>query len=250
MRRTVLVVGFVVAAYGANAQTIVFKTDTLKPTTGEAIEGTYNLAVSTNVPEITGLLITARTDSPNHEINADSDSLGINDASTSSDKPARFEANEILIISFNQAVEITQFDFRYFDSGETFHVAVDGQPDFLIEYESLSDKISDFINTNLVVAANTAMAFYATGTDQIGLEGIDLNVVGGTGELMLSFSTSNGTAHVSADFDGAATTNYVLQSCTNLASNDWTTVSAPFAFDTDLQIESTNNAGFYRAIAQ
>jgi len=65
----------------------------------------------------------------------------------------------------------------------------------------------------------------------------------------LAIEVSNGTVSVFAAFDGAGSTNFVLQSCDNLASNDWNTVSAPFTTNTSWDVEATNSAGFYRAIA-
>ena len=89
------------------------------------------------------------------------------------------------------------------------------------------------------------------------LVGNDL-VVNGTlaeltsaGNLTLSLAASNGTSSISAAFDGAARTNYVLQYRTDLTdSNGWSTVSASFTTNTTWEIETTNRAGFYRAIAQ
>lgn len=85
------------------------------------------------------------------------------------------------------------------------------------------------------------------------LSGDDLVVYGevvnaADGEPTLSFSDSNGTAYVLIDFNGTATTNYVLQSCGDMVSNIWITISAPFAADTNWVVEATNNAGFYRII--
>ncbi|MEN8255389.1 MAG: hypothetical protein ABFR33_07965 [Verrucomicrobiota bacterium] len=65
----------------------------------------------------------------------------------------------------------------------------------------------------------------------------------------LAINVSNGTVSVSAAFDGASGTNFVLQSCNNLVSNDWNTVSAPFTTNTTWDVEATNSASFYRAIA-
>lgn len=84
----------------------------------------------------------------------------------------------------------------------------------------------------------------------------DLIVNGTTVELSggivpeLSIDVSNGEVSVSAVFDGASSTNFVLQSCNDLASNDWNTVSAPFTTNAIWDIEATNSLGFYRAIVQ
>jgi hypothetical protein len=88
------------------------------------------------------------------------------------------------------------------------------------------------------------------------LTGNDLEIFGevvelpATGELFLSLESSNSMTFVNADFDGAVTTNYVLQSSTNLASNVWNTVSGTFSSDTNWIVEVTNGSSFYRAIVQ
>ncbi len=88
------------------------------------------------------------------------------------------------------------------------------------------------------------------------LTGNDL-VVHGTvvlpsdGGPVLSLVSSNGARSVSAAFDEANSTGYILQYTLDLAdSNGWSTVSAPFASNATWQIETTNRAGFYRATAQ
>lgn len=86
------------------------------------------------------------------------------------------------------------------------------------------------------------------------LTGDDL-VVNGTiaelpsaGNLTLSVVFSNGTTAVSAAFDAANSTDYLLQHTLDLTEpNGWSTVSAPFASNATWQILTTNRAGFYRA---
>jgi len=88
------------------------------------------------------------------------------------------------------------------------------------------------------------------------LSGDDLVVHGTTVALSvgavprLVMSESNGTLSVAAVFVGASSANFVLQSCDNLASNDWNTVSAPFTTNETWEFETTNSAGFYRAMSQ
>ncbi|MEA2068776.1 MAG: hypothetical protein U9P12_06210, partial [Verrucomicrobiota bacterium] len=72
----------------------------------------------------------------------------------------------------------------------------------------------------------------------------------GDGSPRLAVESSNGGTLVSVVFNGVATTNHVLQSCGDLASNVWSTVSTPFSVDTNWVIQSTNSAEFFRAIAQ
>lgn len=89
------------------------------------------------------------------------------------------------------------------------------------------------------------------------LSGNDLVVSGTVAALSsenkptLSWIVSNGTASVSAVFNEANSTDYILQHSPDLSeSNVWSTASGSFASNTIWQIETTNRAGFYRAIAQ
>lgn len=245
---TILIAGLLVGI--TKAETVQFSTSTNYISTGEAIEGTYNMALQTNVQEIAGLLITARTDATNHQINADSGSLGINNKSTTGDEAARFEAGETLILSFSKEVEITQFDFRYFDAGESFVIASSNQADFIIEYDALTDKGSDFITTNLTVTAETEIYLSAITSGNIGLEAMELSVVGGSGALFFSFEISNAWINIEADFDGASTTNYVLQSSTNLTSNVWNSVTGTFNADTNWSFNADKAVEYFRIIEQ
>ena len=81
----------ILVATNTIAVTLNPKTDTTTETTGERIEGAFFDAVTTNVVEEMELHITARSDSATHQLNANSDGMGINNVSTSDDKPARFE---------------------------------------------------------------------------------------------------------------------------------------------------------------
>jgi hypothetical protein len=244
MKRWLGVVIAVLTGFFANAETVLFKTSTEYVTTGEVIEGGYNVDFTTNVQEIAGLQITVRSGETNQQINANSESFGINNVETIADEAARFEFDESLILSFNKTIEITQINFRFFEEGETFHISVDGEPDFLISYADLTSIGSDIIDTNLVVAANTEIRLFTN--EQIGLESMDITVLGGAGEPALSLISSNGTTYVRAGFDGMATTNYVIQSCTNLVSNGWITVSAPFSADTNMAVDTIHESVFYR----
>ncbi|MEE9367559.1 MAG: hypothetical protein V3V05_01720 [Pontiella sp.] len=89
------------------------------------------------------------------------------------------------------------------------------------------------------------------------LGGEDLVVYGdvvamppGDGVPSLALVSSNGASYVTVEFDGAATTNYVLQSSTNMVSNIWNSVSVPFAANTNWNIETINDVGFYRVIPE
>ena len=96
-----------------------------------------------------------------------------------------------------------------------------------------------------------------SGTTRIrNLTGLDFIVNGevvessGSGDVQLSLSASNSAVYVFADFDGAAATNYVLQSCTNLVSNAWDTVSGTISADTNIAVNASHEAGFFRIIVE
>lgn len=87
------------------------------------------------------------------------------------------------------------------------------------------------------------------------LSGEDLLVYGNVVEFsstanpILSMATSNGATRISVVFDGANTTDYILEHATDLTElNGWDTLSDPFASNIVWQIETTNTAGFYRAV--
>lgn len=89
------------------------------------------------------------------------------------------------------------------------------------------------------------------------LNSYDLVVYGTISEQLsgvfprLTLAESNGTMSVSAVFDEAGSQSFILQHRTDLAgSNDWDTVSLPFMTNTTWHIETTNRAGFYRAVIQ
>lgn len=60
------------------AQTVLMGTDSGYTTTGELLEGVRDGGITTNVQEVVYLWVTARTDDPDHRLNANSESFGIN----------------------------------------------------------------------------------------------------------------------------------------------------------------------------
>ena len=112
----------------------------------------------------------------------------------------------------------------------------------------LTNRTSDYLDTNLVVEANVEIEFYTTGSSVVGLNGIELIVLGSDPSLSLLFGS--GSATISATFDGVAPTNYVLECCTDLSSGDWVPVSGLFSSNSEWQVEATNRCGYYRAVAQ
>lgn len=83
----------------------------------------------------------------------------------------------------------------------------------------------------------------------------DLVVHGSVVELsftaipVLSIATSNGTASISVIFNEANTTGYILEQAVDLTeSSSWNALSGPFTSNIVWQVETTNSAGFYRAV--
>lgn len=242
-----LMVAVLMVAGMVQAQMILLKgVDLPTITTGDLLDGTRNMGTTTNVVEIAGLMVSARSGETNQQINVTSSSLGIN-FDAAGDLTDVFESGKKLILSFSRDIRINQFDFNRLGAGESFAVAVDGMAPIEITYEGLTNKASGFFNTDLVVAANTEIEFYTTGASVVGLDGIDVTVLG----VSLALSASNGSSSVSAMFNGPVGTNYVLQFRPDLTdSNGWETVSVPFATNASWQVETTNRAGFYRAIVE
>ena len=150
--------------------------NTATTTTGDLLDETGYLGITIGVVEIPGLQITARSGSATQTINATAGSLGIN-ADGSADTTDAFEDGESLILSFNQDIRINRFDFNRFDFGETFFVSVGGASDIIINYADLNNKISDLLDTNVVVFANTEIVFSTSGSHVIGLDGLGVEVI-------------------------------------------------------------------------
>ncbi|VGO12133.1 hypothetical protein PDESU_00684 [Pontiella desulfatans] len=247
MNKLVVVLFVVGLGLGVNAEMVYFKgIDASTITTGDLLEGVRNLGITTNVQEIMGLLISARSGETNQQLNANNSYFGINDTLTTNDVADAFDVGERMIISFSKDIQVNRLDFNQFTAGESITVSVAGDV-FEIHDLELTHRGSDYLDTNLVVAAGAEIEFYTTGSSVVGLDGIDLTVLGGSGELLLSLIPSNHMTHVTAHFDGAATTNYILQSCTNMVSNAWVNVSS-FVGDTNWVFNATNDVEYYRAI--
>jgi hypothetical protein len=249
MKKRIVVAGVILLAAGfAEAQMIVLEgVNSLTLTTGDLLDEADHIGRTTNVVEIAGLQITARSGGTTQDVNVTTGSMGI-DSDGSGDDSDALEAGEKLILSFNRDLRINQFDFNGVESGEVVNVFIEGMTGLVLEYDDLSNKSRDVLDTNMVVTANTEIEFSVTGSSVIGLDGIDVTVLSGSGDPLLSFLNSNGVSRLSIDFDGPAITNYVLQSCTNLTSNVWSTVSAPIAIDTNWVVETTNSIEFFRAV--
>ena len=239
----------------AHAETVWFSTSTNNtPTPTGAMLGAAaisNQPVTIQVQEIAGLEITVHSGSVDHKVSSDSLSIGIN-VFGEEDEPSRFEADETFFISFSKAVKITAFDFRYFDSGESVAWVRAGQPDLLILYNMLGNKINDTISTNLVLAADEELQLivYPNADKNIALEAMDLEVIGSTeaAAIQLSISQTNQMTKITAQFDDSAASLYQLQSCANLESNRWVNIEIPFTSPTYWTRNPSQQATFYRVI--
>ena len=96
MRKHILAVGLMTVV-SVNAKLINLEgLSSSQITTGNLIDGVRNVSITTNVVEIPGLQITARSGETNQTINALADSLGI-DSDGSEDDSSHFEAGEKLV---------------------------------------------------------------------------------------------------------------------------------------------------------
>lgn len=244
----IIIAGLLVG--GAHAEMVYFKgIDAETVTTGDLLEGVQNLGITTNVQEISGLFITARSAATNQQLNANNSYFGINDILTTNEVADAFDAGERMIISFSKDIEIHRLDFNRFTTDESIMLSVGGDTVEIHDLD-LTNRSSDYLDTNIVVTADTEIEFYTTGSSVVGLDGIELTVPGGSDELMLSFFRTNGTSYIAADFEGAAADRFVLQASTNLASNVWNTVSGEFNSDTNIDLNTTHDVQYFRAIAQ
>ncbi len=238
------------AAMSAKAEMVVLEgVDASTPTTGDLLDEVGEAGATTNVVEIAGLAVTARSGGAGQKINVTSTSLGVTIYGAGDDTDA-FDDGEGMVLSFDKAVRINRIDFNGFESNETFVVEIEGQPGLVIPWTHLGNKSQDYIDTDVLVPAYTEMLFHTQGGSVVGLDGIDLSVVGGTGRPGLSFGWTNGTGRVAVAFDGAPGTNYILQQCGTLASNTWIAISAPFSTNGEWVVDATDATGFFRAVEE
>ena len=217
-------------------------------TTGDLLDGVDHTGITTNVVEIPGLEITARSGATNQNINVTSGSMGITIFNSGDDTDA-LEEGEKLILSFSKEIRINRLDFNQFATGESITVAIDGDVTEIHDL-ALSNRASDYLDTNWVVSAHAEIEFFTTGASTVGLDGIDITVLGASSVPTLSLVSSNGVASVLATFNGENSTGYILQYRPDLAdSNEWNTVFSSFATNSSWQIETTHGCGFYRAVA-
>ncbi len=247
MKKRVLVAWVVFVMGGAAFAQMVFLkgVDTGTLTTGDLLDGADNTGITTNVVEIPGLEITARSGATNQDINVTSGSMGITIFDSGDDTDA-LEEGEKLILSFSKEIRINRLDFNQFSTGESITVVVDGDAAEIHDL-ALTHRGSDYLDTNWVVSAYAEIEFFTTGNSTVGLDGIDITVLGASSEPTLSLVSSNGATSVSAAFDEANSTGYILQYRSDLAdSNGWNTVSETFTSNAIWIIETTNHAGFFR----
>jgi hypothetical protein len=236
------IITLILVATNTMAVTLNLKTDTTTETTGERIEGAFFDAVTTNVVEEMELHITARSDSATHQLNANSDGMGINNVSTSDDKPARFEVLEKMVLSFDKAIEITKFDFRFFGTNDQFIIEY-ADTSLEITYDLLSHKSFGFLETNIIISADTDIYFYLAEGDDVAIEAIDLLIQSNQTDLILQLAVSNQWIELNADVKNIGT--YQLQSTASLSSQQWHQIST-FTASTNWVFPSTNEMHFFR----
>ena len=224
------------------ATTIDFKKS--EGSTGLLIDGVKNSPITTNVAEVLGLKITVRSDDVNHELNAVTDGFGINDLlDTNMNERVRFNEGEKLVLSFDKDIVITQFDFQFFDDGEHFFVEHStGVLD--ITWDDLSHKSSDYIYTNLVVSANSDIGFYVTGSDNIGLQSLNVDVLDSNQLPFLTLTHSNHLLHLSAEVENPSGKLFLLNSALALDTNAWEPINT-FSTSTNWVFTSTNEIHFF-----
>ena len=224
------------------AVTLNFKTDDLLDTTGEGIEGVHNVPFTTNVPEVIGLKITARSDNQNHQINADSSGMGINNELIGDDQPARFEVSEKMVLSFDKDIEIKTLDLRFFDTNDLFVVEA-GASLLEITYDLLSHKTHDLIHTNIFISSHTDIQFQLTAGDNVALEALELIVINSSARL--SIAASNQWVYVEADVVGYD--EYELEGANSLLSTNWHSIDT-FTTSTNWVFLQDDLSYFYRLI--
>ena len=222
------------------AVTLNFKTDDRLDTTGEGIEGVHNVPFTTNVAEVIGLKITARSDNQDHEINADSSGMGINNELIGDDQPARFEVSEKMVLSFDKDIEIKTLDLRFFDTNDLFVVEA-GASLLEITYDLLSHKTHDLIHTNIFISSHTDIQFQLTAGDNVALEALELIVIDSSASL--SIAASNQWVYVEADVVGYD--EYELEGANSLLSKNWHSIDI-FTTSTNWIFQRIDPTYFYR----
>jgi len=156
------------------------------------------------------------------------------------------------IDGFTAGNEIAEVDLVNQTGGVDTDVSGFGSPIDLsdIQYQNLTGSISfRLYGWNSTSGSGSTYLRNLTGDDLV-LNGSIVELPSSESPT-LSWATSNGTGSVSAVFTGVASTNYVLQHRVDLTdSNGWSTVSSPFTSNVTWAMETTNTAGFYRAIVQ
>jgi hypothetical protein len=100
------------------------------------------------------------------------------DAPGSGDVTYALDSGEQLRTSFDQAVEITNLDFRGFETGEVFSIVI-GTATNSIAWDDLSNKTSDSytLSAPWTVSAGTEIRFAVSGAASVSLDGLTVNVI-------------------------------------------------------------------------
>ena len=175
-RHIMLLFGLTLVA-GAGADLLIFEgVDTETITTGDLLDGISSSPVTNNVVEIPNLQLIAWTGGSDQTINTTTSSLGINLDGGSDDTDA-FDVGEVLHLAFSKPVQMNLLDFNLFDAGESFTLRVGEESPMVISYDDLANKSSDTFIMNTGVPAYTDIQFFTTGSNVVGLDGMDISVI-------------------------------------------------------------------------
>jgi hypothetical protein len=149
-------------------------------TTGDALDKIRNQAVTADVVEIPGLVMTAQTLAETQEINALSQSLWVINTTDPENDRSCFDQGDAIQLSFDQAVRITGIDFNHFDKDEQFTLTI-GSEQHLISYEALANKSADTYQCDHLIPEGTAIQLSVTAEgNTIGLDALEIELANAT----------------------------------------------------------------------
>lgn len=199
MKKSMAIFAGVVVACASYAEVVVLEgVNGSTVTTGNLLDEFNEVGGTTNVQEIAGLSIIARSGAENQDINVTASSLGI-DSDGSADDSDAFEYGESMVVNFNKEISITRFDFNSFDEEDVFVLTIDGV-ETKVSASDLSNKSRDYFDTNIVIPAFADVEFGVEGTNSVvGLDAIELNVVGAQNSPRPESASTNVQAAIQND---------------------------------------------------
>ena len=143
---------------------------------------------------------------------------------------------------FDKDIEIKTLDLRFFDTNDLF-VVESGVTSLEINYDLLSHKTHDLINTNIFISSNTDILFQLKAGDNVALESLELIVIESSANL--SIAASNQWVYVEADIVGHD--QYELEGANSLLSTNWHSIDT-FTTSTNWIFQRIDPTYFYRLI--